>query len=385
MSDKSKLNLCIITFPMQNHVPLIRLIRTLESLASGLTLITGNFPHDSVSNDVNVIRINHDFKQQTMFIRIPKYIITQLKIMFQLIKARNEIDIVIYFIGGFGLSLPILASKLLRKKIILSMAGSGARSAKCIYKNTLWGAGAVLFPHVISLFESLNLRMSNRIVVYSPSFISFCRLEKFRGKISIAHEHFLDFGTYRIEKALAERNDLIGYVGRLSEEKGVINFVKAIPKVLKTNRKTRFLIIGRGPLRSEIEGFIKGNGLERQVRMLDWIHSDKIPVYLNRLKLLVLPSYTEGLPNIALEAMACGTVVLTTPVGSIPDLVNEGETGFILENNNPESIAIGILRAMSHPRLDAIADKAHQLVEQNYTYEAAVAGYKKVLASVKAE
>ena len=113
--------------------------------------------------------------------------------------------------------------------------------------------------------------------------------------------------------------------------------------------------------------------------MLRWIPHDELPEYLNELKLLVLPSYTEGLPNIMLEAMACGTPVLATPVGAIPDVINDGENGFILESNNPEYIAENAIRALNYPNLDKIVKNARELVEKEITYEGAVERYRKIL------
>ena len=175
---------------------------------------------------------------------------------------------------------------------------------------------------------------------------------------------------------------MVGYIGRLSGEKGVMNFVKAIPRVLEVREKTMFRIIGEGPLRAEIEEFLNKHNLGNKVSLLGWVPHDEMPKHINQLKLLVLPSYTEGLPNVVLEAIACGTPVLATPVGSIPDLIRDGKTGFILEDNSPEKIASGILRVLGHPKLNEIAGNARQLVEQNYTFEAAVEGYRNILESL---
>ncbi len=103
---------------------------------------------------------------------------------------------------------------------------------------------------------------------------------------------------------------------------------------------------------------------------------------MNELKLIILPSYTEGLPNIMLEAMACGTPVLATPVGSIPDVIKDGETGFIMKNNSPECIAENVIRALNYPNLEQISLNARILVEKEYTYEKAVEKYKKVLENI---
>jgi glycosyltransferase involved in cell wall biosynthesis len=70
--------------------------------------------------------------------------------------------------------------------------------------------------------------------------------------------------------------------------------------------------------------------------------------------------------------MPCGTVVLATPVGGVPDLIKDGETGFILENNTPECIASNVIRALSHPNLGGIAGNARRLIEQEYGRDAMV-------------
>ena len=80
-----------------------------------------------------------------------------------------------------------------------------------------------------------------------------------------------------------------------------------------------------------------GSHVNKNVTLVGWISHDELPSYLNMLKLLVVPSYTEGLPNIVIEAMSCGTPVLATPVGGVPDLIEDGITGFILEDNFPET------------------------------------------------
>ena len=96
-------------------------------------------------------------------------------------------------------------------------------------------------------------------------------------------------------------------------------------------------------------------------------------------RLLVLPSYTEGLPNIMLEAMACGTPVLATPVGAIPDVIIDGKTGFIMENNSPECIAENVVRALNSPDLERIAEDGRRFVEENFSFEKTVENWKRIL------
>jgi glycosyltransferase involved in cell wall biosynthesis len=304
--------------------------------------------------------------------RVANYSWTQLKICFRLVKIAEKVDIWIFFLGGENLLLPMLAAKISGRKVLLVLGGASGKIAefrgdschvplKCIFK--------------------INCILSNRIILYSENLIKEWNLEKYKNKIYVAHRHFIDFDEFKIKKEFDERDNLVGYIGRLSEEKGVLNFVKAIPEISKEKDDLEFLIGGDGQLCDKIKKHLDENNLNDKVNLAGWISHDKLPDYLNELKLVVLPSYTEGLPNIMLEAMACGTPVLATSVGGVPDVIKDGKTGFILENNSPECIAENIERLLNHPALAGIIKNARELVEKEFTYEAAVERYRKILGS----
>jgi len=143
-----------------------------------------------------------------------------------------------------------------------------------------------------------------------------------------------------------------------------------------------FLIGGDGQSCSEIMKFVDANNLNDKVNLVGRIPHDNLPNHLNELKLVVLPSYSEGLPNIMLESMACGTLVLATPVGAIPDIIKDGETGFIIENNSPECIAENVMRALEHPDLETIVENARGLMEREFSYVAAVERWKLTLDKI---
>ncbi|MCL0087920.1 glycosyltransferase [Dehalococcoidia bacterium] len=374
--NKERTTIGIVTSPLPkaSKVPISNLVNILCSFSDDIQLITGGTSYGLFMKNKKVHA--HEVKHRAglnAFTRIRNYAKTQLKISYKLAKLSKNVDLWIFFIGGESLILPMLTAKLLRKKVVIALAGSGLKVAQ-IRKDHLF--------RILAPLTKINYTLSNRVVLYSPNLIKEWNLEKYRNKISIAHEHFLDVDKFRVIKRFDERTDLIGYIGGLGEAKGVLNFVKAIPAISRRKSDLEFLIGGDGYLRDEIEEYLENENLNDKVALGKWIPHNELPNYMNELKLLVLPSYTEGLPNIMLEAMACGTPVLATSVGAIPDVIKDGETGFIMENNSPECIAENVIRALNHLNLGQTAQNARALVEREYTYEKAVERYRSILADL---
>jgi len=71
--------------------------------------------------------------------------------------------------------------------------------------------------------------------------------------------------------------------------------------------------------------------------------------------------------------------VLATPVGAIPDVIQDEVTGFIMENNTPECIAQNVMRALNHPDLEIIAERGRQYVAREFTFEKAVERWRRIL------
>ena len=353
-------------------------VRILEPTVGELVLITGNYPEEDVfSSRIKLINIDRESGRQSMLGGLPRFGLRQLKTLFHLGRNMRHASIVVFFLEGGMSLLPMLAARLAGKKTVMVVTYSSPQVLRERYLNSV---GGMLLRGVSSLFERVNYGLAHRLVVYSPTVVSCFGLETFRHKISIAPRHFLDFETFVAQKPLHEREALVGYIGRLSSEKGIIKFLDAIPEVLKTADDVTFLIGGDGPLRSRVEQYAAEP--ERRTSYAGWVSREELPHYLNRLKLLVIPSYTEGLPNIMLEAMACGTPVLATPVGAIPDIIVDGESGFLMESNSPECIADNISRALRHPDLERIARNARALVERDFTFEKAVDRYRRILQAV---
>ena len=373
-STRQNANIGIAALPLRKieNIPLSYFIEVIYPLSKDIYVITGK--RNVVSKDnlkkIHIYEIEHKIGIN-IIIKIIKHILIELKISYKILKLSKNIDLWIFYTGGL-MPLPMIAVKLLNKKRLLVLASSAIAGSK---------AQSDILSIPMTFLSKISYLLSNRIIIYSPNLIKEWDLEKHGNKISVAYEHFVDFNEFKIKKQLDERDNLVGYIGRLSEEKGVLNFVKAIPKVLEKENKIKFLVGGDGQLRDKIEEYLDVASLNDKVKLTGWIPDEEFSTYLNELKLFVLPSYTEGLPYTLLEAMACGTPVLATPVGAIPDVIKDGETGFIMENNSPECIAENIVRALAHPNINEITKNARALVEEKYNYQAAVDGYRIILSS----
>ena len=386
-NEKSKLlRICVVTAPFGDqksatagHEILSNFLKILVPLSCEMFVITGNFPENRVRNKkIHVQNINRH-TEESMFWKVLKHIWTQLTISIEFVKVSKNIDIAIFYFGGATLLFPMLSAKLIRKKVVLFTPGSRSKDAAKIYNTRLFGMGGVIFSCILRMLEYVNFHLADQIVVESEGAIDFMGLNKYRKKLSANCTLYINFDLFKVKKDFKDRRNLIGYTGRLSAEKGVLNFVKAIPLILKERGDLEFLICGDGPLFDEIKKELKNNGSYNKVELTGWISHDELPKYLNELKLIVAPSYTEGgVPTVIMEAMACGTVSLVTPVAGV-DVIKDGESGFILEDNSPECIAKNVIRVLEHPNLDEIVNNACNLVEEEFSYEKVVKQYRDML------
>jgi len=356
-----------------SNTPISHIISVLSSISTSIYLITGNEGYLLFKNDPRVHTLGATYKLgRNPVAKVFKYIYGQVLNAYYLVRASKDVDGWI-FLGGERMVLPMLSAKLLNKPVVLVLMGYTVNDAKFTHD---------IFFIPMKLLFSVNCAFSDNIVLYSPRLVQEWNLEPYRHKILIAHEHFLDFNTFTVTTPLRDRPPLIGYIGRLSGEKGVQHFAQALPTILNDRENLQVLIGGDGQLKETIAASLQKEGITARVDLPGWISHDDLPEYLNQLRLLVLPSYTEGLPNIMLEAMACGTPVLATPVGAIPDVIIDGKTGFIMENNSPECIAENVKRALDSPDLERIAEAGRRFVEENFTFERVVERWKEVLEEI---
>lgn len=166
---------------------------------------------------------------------------------------------------------------------------------------------------------------------------------------------------------------LLAQVGRLAPQKDWPTFLAAAAAVVTAVPDVDVLAVGEGSLRSQLEQRAAALGLGSRVRFLGLRHD--VPAILAGVDVMGLTSLYEGLPNVVLEAMATGAVVVATDVGGTAELVRDGETGFLVPPRSPASTAQRILAVLADAELARrLALAARARVEREFTVEAMVGG-----------
>lgn len=160
------------------------------------------------------------------------------------------------------------------------------------------------------------------------------------------------------------------FVGRLVPVKGVDLLLRAVKSLSETGLSVQLSIVGDGPSHRQLMQTVKTLGIERQVEFLGWVAPSQLfaNVYPSA-SVLILPSLSEGVPKVLLEAMAVGLPVVASNVGGIPDLVKHGVTGLLVSPGCVQDLASAIRCLMEDPGLQSRLGQNAWRAARRYTVE----------------
>lgn len=187
----------------------------------------------------------------------------------------------------------------------------------------------------VGINKSIIKVVQNSVDTYNDPVLSNCNRKQIRTMLN-----------------LIENEIVVGYVGRLSEEKGLRFLIEAIALLNEANIPSRLLLIGEGALRSQLERYTEEKYLKKQILFTGF--QNQIDKWLPAIDVFVLPSMTEGTPIALLEAMAHGLPAVASSVGGIPSIIRSGQNGILTQPGNPNEIAKAIcdLYKNEHLRLN---------------------------------
>jgi len=171
----------------------------------------------------------------------------------------------------------------------------------------------------------------------------------------------------RSARARDGREIVFLYMGWLIRAKGVEDLLEAAARLAARGAPFHLVICGGGPLRDALNHTCLRLGLTDRVEFRGWVYNEEKPAELMAADVIVLPSYSEGLPNSLLEGMACGLAVISTPVGGIPSLVTPSEGGLLVAPGDLEGLADAMeTLAMDRPLAQAMGRRGRAHVVANF-------------------
>jgi len=209
------------------------------------------------------------------------------------------------------------------------------------------------------------------------------------GKITLLHNSIVKENYYRdqptgyIGQSVGKEieSPVIGTLGRLSREKGHGDFVEAAAIVRAKGYKAHFVIVGDGPEADKIAGMISKNKLWDCMTMAGYLRDPRR--VLQDFDLMVLPSLTEGLPNVVLEALMMEVPVISTAVGGVPDIIRDGEEGILIPPGDPGPMATAIIDFLEDPeKHKMMALRGKIIIEDRFDFKVRTRKLEKIYLEV---
>lgn len=196
-------------------------------------------------------------------------------------------------------------------------------------------------------------------------------------KIRILHSG-IDCSQFRFRARSLEIKETINIltIGRFVEMKGIVYGVEAVAGLIQAGNKLHYDIIGDGPMRDEISMKIRQFGIESQVTLHGWKDQDSVTKYLDRAHILLTPSVTaangeaEGIPNVVKEAMAVGLPVVSTVHSGIPELIEDGVSGFLVPERDVRALTSRLAYLIEHPeQWESMGKAGRKKIENDFDNE----------------
>jgi glycosyltransferase involved in cell wall biosynthesis len=235
--------------------------------------------------------------------------------------------------------------------------------------NPFYGLGYGL----TTIFADKIIAVADEVRDYAIKYsrISPERIVTIQNAVRIEKFEFMDRLGIKIreEFGISSSTLLVGIVGRLEEPKDHENFLKAASKIYRKNKDVRFLVVGSGSLRERLESLTNDLGLSKAV-IFTGLRRD-VPAVMSALDLFVLSSRYEGLPVVVLEAMAAKKPIVATRVSGVPGVVEDGNTGILVNPGDPGALAKACLYLLERPELRIqMGNAGYERVKRNYSMDA---------------
>jgi len=296
------------------------------------------------------------------FFRVVGQLAFEIRVLLCLWKRRREPFIV--HICGLGF-LSMLATKVLGNRVFLRMPG----------------------PTSLSIHQFF-LRHTYQVIANGDAFKSIERLASDinLARIEVGVDHlFFQRTTHRVEArkklGLPLDKTLALFVGRLIPLKNVDMLIRAFIRIAKTRVNIDLVLVGAGPELEKLQLAAFNGGLRNRIHFLDEARGDCLLACYSAADIFVLSSVYDNFPNVVLEAMSMELPVIATNVGGIPSQISDGQTGYLVEKNDDEAVALKLIElALNRKYRLSMGRRARAIVCDQFDWGKTAEGFL-VLAS----
>ncbi|WP_230522489.1 MULTISPECIES: glycosyltransferase family 4 protein [Janthinobacterium] len=211
-----------------------------------------------------------------------------------------------------------------------------------------------------------TLEKSSAVIGLSPSWAEFLQTFAPRAAVLVVAN---SVKLAALPPVLPEEEGRLLFLGRVEKKKGVFELVEAVASLSAQFPHLRLVMGGEGAL-AEVRARAAELGIADRLELLGWIDPDQKAAEMERASIFVLPSYHEGLPMAMLEAMAAQKAVVVTTVGGIPEAVQDGINGLLIEPESVASLAGALQRLLADkPLRERLAAAGRATIEQRFDTE----------------
>jgi len=167
-----------------------------------------------------------------------------------------------------------------------------------------------------------------------------------------------------------EQDNLVVWIGRFVPEKGLKILIEAAKHVRSHINDVKFILVGDGPLRNELEHLIKVRGLTNHMSLIGPLKHEEVADVLAKASIFTFPSIKEGMPKAVLEAMAAGKAVVASDIPGMDEIIESGFNGVLVQPRNASALGDTIIALLNDKRLrKSLGRNARQAVIKHFSWD----------------
>mgnify|MGYP002124720339 CR=1 FL=1 len=312
--------------------------------------------------------------------KVLRHLIYQFRLASAVLSITREVDVVFFHVGGTQSFIPVLATRLSSANSVVIVTGDPPESYRAQNDDTLLTR---IVSALLEVVEKSTCVLASEVIVLSETMRQGLVPEWSSTGRHVGNLNYIDINELGLSPAVDSRSTDLIFVGRFTSEKGIQRFVKSLPDLVRRYPDLAVELVGDGPLKDELAAFVAEKGLQDNVEFAGWKGKEEVYKRLKNGRLLVIPSFSEGVPKVLLEGMACGTVPVASDVGGVGDVVRDGQNGILIQDNQKGTLVESVQDALEREDLQKMSDAARETIEENFSFKSAREAYLHILNEAK--